>query len=151
MKDFPIPVVTELSNNPATDEDIARQWMADSASTATAGDFRAHMNLISKEVTVHGVPKQDTVRYDDWYKQCEQEFADGTLESVSYQGFKIVTSNDNRIMFKTVELLKPRDGKIMEQGIEVIIQREEDGIWRVRQERLLTPEEIAHDGIPETV
>ena len=147
MKNIPIRVVTDAQNKTEASEAIAKKWLEDSARTATALDFDAHMQLISRQVAVHGVPDLDIIRYDDWAKQCRHEFAGKVLEKVTYRGFKLVGRNDNRIMFKTVECIKPRGANTVEQGLEVIIEEEKDGVWRVIQERILSAEEVAHDGI----
>ena len=65
---------------------IAQQWLDDSAQTATDKNFEAHFNLISRKVRVTGVPGfDDGISYDDWARQCKQEFKDNILKSVSYE------------------------------------------------------------------
>lgn len=147
MKNIPIPVVTEGQNHRDADEATARQWLEDSAKTATALDFDAHMNLISRKVAVRGVPEVEVVDYAAWEKACRKEFADKVLEEVSYRGFSFVAGNVQRIMFKTIECIKARGEDVKEHGLEVVIEKEDDGVWRAIQERILSPEEVIHDGI----
>jgi ketosteroid isomerase-like protein len=52
-------------------------------------------------------------------------------------------------MFKTVETIKTNEGKSHENGLEVVLEKEDDGKWRVRQERILPPEEVEHDKLLE--
>ena len=44
------------------------------AETANKLDFNAHMNLISKDVSVYGVPGFEVITYKDWFNQCKHEF-----------------------------------------------------------------------------
>ena len=54
-------------------------------------------------------------------------------------------STDTNIMFKTYETVEATDGSINAQGIEVIIEKEEDGQWRAIQERVLSDDETEFD------
>jgi hypothetical protein len=128
-------------------EKIAQQWLDDAVNTANAHDLTAHMNLISKQVALKGMPGFDTIGYADWFAQCEHEFADGVLQSVSYRGLKMLAETETQIMFKTFETVVATDGKINAQGIEVLIELENDGVWRLIQERVLSAAESAHDGL----
>jgi hypothetical protein len=135
----------DLDANMATT--IAQQWLNDSARTATNKEFEAHFNLISKRVKVTGVEGFESVSYEDWARQSEQEFKDGVLESVSYKGLKIQATNDYQIMFKTVELVVANDGMCKSHGVEILLEREEDTIWRAKQQRVLSDAEARHDGL----
>lgn len=126
-------------------EEIARQWLNDSAKTASEHDLNNHMNLISKQVSLTGVPGFDTIGYHDWYAQCEHEFSNKLLKSVDYRGLKMLVDTDSRIMFKTYETVVGSDDEVNAQGIEVLIEKEPDGTWRLTQERVLSAEEAAHD------
>jgi len=118
-----------------------------SAKTATARDFDAHFNLISKKVRVTGVPGFESIGYKDWAGASEQDFKDGVLESVTYDGLKMSAHNDTQIMFKTLEIIQVNDGSKKTQGIEVLIELEKDGVWRVIQERVMTDDESKHVGL----
>ena len=130
-----------------TPEQIAQEWMAASAKTATEKDFDAHFNLISKKVRVTGVPGFESISYNDWAGASEQEFKDGVLKSVTYDGLKMSAHNDTQIMFKTVEIVQANDGSKKTQGVEVLIELEADGVWRVIQERVMTDDETRHTGL----
>ncbi|MGB0849396.1 MAG: nuclear transport factor 2 family protein, partial [Thiolinea sp.] len=117
---------------------IAQEWMDASAKTATERDFDAHFNLISKKVRVTGVPGFESISYDDWARASEKDFKDGVLVSVTYNGLKMTAHNDTQIMFKTLETILANDGSQKMQGVEVLIELEEDGVWRVIQERVMT-------------
>lgn len=121
------------------------EFLAVMAETANKLDLDAHMNLISKDVSVYGVPGFEVIAYDDWYKQCEYEFENKLLKKVSYEGLNILAETPDRVMFKSLETVEGSDGSASTSGIEFIIQKEADGQWRVSQERVLPEDELASD------
>ena len=123
----------------------AQQWLEQSASTANALNLAAHMNLISKRVALTGIPGYATIGYAEWYAQCEDEFSNKVLLRVHYQGFKLIVETDTRVMFKTYETVEGTDGTINAQGVEMLLEKEADGVWRLIQERVLPADETAHD------
>lgn len=120
-------------------------FLADMAETANSLDLDAHMNLISKDVSVFGVPGFEVITYNDWHKQCKYEFSNRLLKKVSYQGLNIIAETPERVMFKSIETVEGSDGSINSSGIEFIIQKEADGRWRVSQERILPADELEND------
>ena len=128
-------------------EAIARQWLTDCAATATNKQFAAHMDLISKTVSVTGLEGFDNIDYDAWHRVCEKEFATGVLKSVRYDGLKMLSSTETQVRFKTFEVVEATDGTINAQGIEVVLGLEDDGNWRLLQERVLTEAEARQDGL----
>ena len=131
--------------------EIAKKWLEASALTATNKQFEEHFNLISKNVRVTGVPGFESISYDDWARQCETDFKEGLLEGVSYDGLKLLAMNENQIMFKTVETIFIHDGTKKAHGVEILLTQEEDNIWRVTQERVLTDGESIHDGLMQSL
>ena len=127
---------------------IAKDWMTKLVKTVGERNYDEHMDLISKRVRVSGIPGFDSLNYDSWAKQCKHEFEDNIIKGLSYEGLKLLTYNDKQIMFKTHESVEAMDGFIQEQGIEVLLENE-DGNWRVVQERVLSPEEVKHDKLLE--
>lgn len=115
------------------------------ALTANAGAYTSHMNLISKQVSVYGVPGFDVIGYNDWARQCEYEFDEGLLKRVSYEGLQLVTVTPGNVLFKTTETVEGNDGSVNCHGVEILIRKEEDGKWRVLQERILAEDEMDFD------
>ena len=115
------------------------------ASTANELNLESHMNLISKDVSVFGVPGFEVIGYDDWYSQCEHEFSNKLLKQVSYKGLNVLAETPDRVMFKSVETIEGSDGAKNTNGIEFIISKEPDGNWRVTQERILPEDELEND------
>ncbi|MCW9046921.1 MAG: hypothetical protein OQK46_02490 [Gammaproteobacteria bacterium] len=128
-------------------EEIAKQWLEKAITTAANKDHAAHMNLISKKVTLRGVPGYENIGYDDWAAQTLHEFQDNVLKSISYKGYKPLISTLTHIMFKTFETVEANDGKINAQGIEILLEKEDDAEWRLVQERILPEDEAKHDGL----
>ncbi len=122
-----------------------QQFLDNMAATANALDLEQHMNLISKEVSVFGVPGFDVIGYDDWFNQCKHEFENRLLKKVSYRGLNVLAETPDRVMFKSVETVEGVDGTVNTNGIEFIIQKEDDGNWRVSQERVLPEDELEND------
>jgi hypothetical protein len=128
-------------------EAIAKQWLEDARTTAANNDHAAHMALISRKVSLQGVPGYENIGYEDWAAQTQHEFENNVLKSVSYSGFKPISSTGSHIMFKTFEIVEANDGTVNAQGIEVLLEKEEDGRWRLVQERILPTDEAKHDGL----
>ncbi|UCB54780.1 MAG: hypothetical protein JSW45_12730 [Thiotrichales bacterium] len=123
----------------------AQQFLERMAATANALDLDQHMDLISKDVSVFGVPGFDVIGYNDWLNQCRHEFENRLLKQVSYKGLNVLAETPERIMFKSVETVEGADGTVNSNGIEFIIQKEADGVWRVSQERVLPADELEND------
>lgn len=128
-----------MENKPASDMLQAR------ALTANAGAYTSHMDLISKQVRVYGVPGFDVIGYDDWARQCQYEFDEGLLKRVSYEGMRVVTVTPGNVLFKTIETVEGTDGTVNRQGVEILIRQEADEKWRVVQERILDENEMELD------
>jgi hypothetical protein len=128
-------------------EALVRQWLDARAATANSKNLAAHLDLISRNVALTGVEGHDVIGYDDWAAACTREFKEGVLKRVDYQGLKLVEVTGSRIVFRTWETVEGNDGTVNSQGIEVALQLEDDGKWRVVQERILSPVEAARDGL----
>jgi len=122
-----------------------QEFLAVMAETANNHDFATHMNLISKEVKVYGVPNFEVINYNDWYNQCKKEFEDMLLNRISYQGLQILAESPNRVKFAVIEIAEATDGHENIYCVEFTIQKENDGQWRVVEERIL-PESAPKSG-----
>lgn len=115
------------------------------AATANGGDYEKHMALISPDVQVFGVPGFEVIGHEDWARQCRHEFENGLLRQVSYEGLKVLAETASSVLFKTVETVEGSDGTVNCHGVEILIRKGTDGLWRVTQERVLDSAELAHD------
>lgn len=123
----------------------ARDMLDAMALTANTGAYASHMDLISKEVRVYGVPGFEVINYHDWARQCKHEFEEGLLKRVSYEGLRVVTMGPGNVLFKTTETVEGTDGTINRHDLEILIRKEADGKWRVLQERILAEDEMQLD------
>jgi len=55
-------------------QQIAEQWLTHAAESAGQKDLKVHMGMISKRVSLQGVPGFDKIDYDIWYKQCRHQY-----------------------------------------------------------------------------
>lgn len=124
-------------------EEIARNWLQQSADSANALDLDRHMSLISKKISLTGLPGFAEIGYDDWAAQCKHEFDNKLLQHVSYAGLRMVVDTPKRIMFRTFETVAGSDGTVNAQGVEMLIEQEADGEWRLVQERVMAADETA--------
>lgn len=118
-------------------QQIAEQWLTASAESAGKKDLNAHMGMISKRVSVLGVPGFDNIDYDTWYTQCKHQFEMAMIKSIAYKGFNLVSSTESQIMFTVYETVVGTDGTLNEQIIEMSLEKEEDDAWLLVQERVL--------------
>ena len=123
----------------------AQEFLDRMAATANKLDPGAHMNMVSKDVGVFGVPGFDVIGYDDWFNHCKHEFENRLLKQVSYKGLNVLAETPEKIMFKSLETVEGEDGTVNTSGIEFIIQKEQDGVWRVSHERVLPDDELEND------
>lgn len=94
----------------------AQQFPGRMAETANTLDLDAHMNLISKDVSVFGVPGFDIIGYDDWFNQCKHEFENKLLKQVSYKGLNVLAKTPEKIMFKSLETVEGADLQSFQTG-----------------------------------
>ncbi len=121
------------------------EFLSEMAQTANSHDLEAHMNLISKEVKVHGFPEFELITYDDWLNQCKKEFEEKLLVKVSYQNSHTLSETSDEIRFIVVETVYARDGQTNLNCIEFTIRKENDGQWRVVLERIISPTDLDDD------
>ncbi|MCB1722499.1 MAG: hypothetical protein H6959_04240 [Chromatiaceae bacterium] len=128
-------------------EQIVNDWLRQFVASALAGDLAGHMALISPEVMVFGIDGFDTLGYQDWHAQCEHEFPQRLLRDLDYAAIRIRTADPRRILFKALERTQTADGQALAQGVEMLLQADDDGGWRLQQLRVLPDDEARHDGL----
>ena len=118
-------------------QQIAEQWLTDAAESAGQKDLQGHMGMISKRVSVQGVPGFDNIDYDIWYKQCRHQFEMSMIKSIAYKGFNFVSATETQIIFTVFETVMGSDGTLNEQIVEKSLEKEADDVWRLVTERVL--------------
>jgi len=118
-------------------QQIAEQWLTTAAESAGQRDLEQHMGMISKRISVQGVPGFDHIDYDTWYKQCRHQFENSMIKSIAYKGFNLISARDTQINFTVFETVVGSDGTLNEQIVEKSLEKENDDVWRLVQERVL--------------
>lgn len=128
-------------------EQIAQDWLQQVADTANTKNLDEHMNLISRKISLYGVPGFETIGFDDWHRVCKHEFENNILKSVKYEGFNVITQTATTIMFTTFETVEGTDGMVNAHGVEILLEQEEDGQWRMVQQRIMSDDETVNAGL----
>ena len=128
-------------------KEIAQQWLADAANSASQKDLETLTGMISKRVSLQGVPGFDSIDFDAWSAQCKNQFENGTMVSVTYKGLQLISDTDSQIMLKTIEAVLTTDGTVNQQGVEMLLEKEDDAVWRLVQERVLPEDEAIHNNL----
>jgi len=115
-------------------QQIAEQWLTHAAESAGQKDLQGHMGMISKRISVQGVPGFDNIDYDIWYKQCRHQFENAMIKSIAYKGFNLISATETQIIFTVFETVMGSDGT---QIVEMSLEKEDDDVWRLVQERVL--------------
>jgi len=118
-------------------QQIAEQWLTDSAESAAQRNLQSHMGMISKRISLEGVPGFDSIDYDKWYMQCRHQFENAMIKSIAYKGFNLVTAEEARIVFTVFETVIGTDETLNEQIVEMSLEKEDDEVWRLVLERVL--------------
>jgi len=127
--------------------EIAETWALACCETLEKRDLNGHMNLISRQVQVFGLADHDVVDYNFWLKQVQEQFADGLVTSLSYYLNSIKAESDSLIKFTAMEYLTDSAGKKYENPLLVVLAKEEDGVWRAIEEKILDMEEVKAAGM----
>jgi hypothetical protein len=121
---------------------LVQNWLDKLAHTATNGNVDAHLELISQQINIVDIEKKQCLDYSDWAEYCRQRYQADSQVLVEYRDIRIKTMTPARVKFVATETVEAPD-QVDRRGTEFIIQREDDGIWRAVQERLLPLTESA--------
>jgi hypothetical protein len=119
-----------------TPQRIIEAWTFQIAETVKQRDIDAHMQLVSAKVQVYGMPSKAVILYNEWRERREVEFKTGELQSVSYAIQRIITSMPRRITFSVWENLLNNRRKVIILDKTIILEKEQDNIWRVVEESI---------------
>ena len=118
-------------------QQVAEQWLTQAIETAEQKNLEKHMGMISKRVSVQGVPGFDNIGYDTWYMQCRHQFENAMIKSIAYKGFNLISAAEDKIIFTVYETVVGTDGTLNEQIAEKTLEKEDDDVWRLVLERVL--------------
>ncbi len=120
---------------PQEAEVIVLAWLKDLSRSVAEHDLPAHMQLVSRQVKVVGIPHAGTIDYDGWKLRRFNEFNGNLLQNLGYQLRAIINTKEEQIVFSVQETMKGSNGKAVVANKDVMLQKEGDGQWRVRYER----------------
>lgn len=124
----------------ATDHVIAEYtvtaWCMGMSDSVKQADLEMHMSHVSKRVKVYGVPGKEVIEYRDWEARRKFEFDTGATLALNFQRIRLISSTQRRIRFATTETTVAKDGKILVLNKNIILEREDDGVWRVVEENI---------------
>ena len=127
-------------------EERVDRWLESFAGTARERDLAGHMAHIARDVRVLGVPGFESLGYDDWYRQCAQEFPQGLITDLQYSEPRVRASTPEQVMFFTEEKISTSEGNSLSHMLEMVLI-ERDELLLLRQLRILSDDEAKHYGL----
>lgn len=115
---------------------IAEDWLNALSTSVTNQDIDAHMQLVSKNVHVYGIPGMETLDYQNWQYRRNNEFSKNKLLSLEYKLIRIKNDQLRRLCFQVEEQMMSTDGKAVLISKDILLEREEDDNWRVVEEKI---------------
>lgn len=113
-----------------------RKWLSDITQTVNSKDLEKHMDLVSENVAVYGLPGGNVLSYADWYSRRKNEFKRGLLKNIGYNKLKIKTIGLRRLIFDVEELMDASNGDLVIINKSITIESGQDEKWRVVEENI---------------
>ena len=113
-----------------------RKWLSNITESVNNKDLKRHMDLVSENVAIYGMPSGKTLSYADWYSRRKSEFQRGILKSLTYNHLKIKTIGLRRLIFDIEEVMEGSNGDIAIINKQVVLEQDLDEIWRVVEETI---------------
>lgn len=113
-----------------------RKWLSNITETVKTKDLQKHMNLISKNVMVYGMPSGKTLDYSDWENRRESEFKRDLIKDLAYDNLQIKNFGLRRLIFTIQEVMNGVSGDIAIINKQVVLEQEQDEQWRVVEETI---------------
>ena len=113
-----------------------RKWLSNITETVNAKDLKKHMELVSENVVVYGMPNGKILNYTGWQQRRKNEFKKGLLKSISYDKLAIKNFGLRRLTFKIQEVMDCTNDDLVIVNKEIILEHENDEQWRVVEETI---------------
>ena len=113
-----------------------RKWLSNIEKTIESKDLDQHMDLVSKNVMVYGIPSGQTLNYADWRERRINEFEQNLTKDLTHNNLQIKNIGLRRLIFTIEETI---DGVNTDMAIvnkQVILELEQDEQWRVVEETI---------------
>ena len=113
-----------------------RKWLSNITETVSSKDLNHHMDLVSENVVIYGMPSGNTLNYADWYNRRRTEFQRNLLKSVAYNKLQIRNIGLRRLIFDIEEIMEGSNGDLAIINKTVILEQDVDYAWRVVEETI---------------
>ena len=113
-----------------------KKWLSNVSETVSSKDLNRHMDLISENVVVYGMPGGVPLSYADWRGRRKHEFKLGLLKSVGYNNLRIKNIGLRRLTFNIDEVMDATNGDLVIINKDVILEQEQDKQWRSVEESI---------------
>jgi len=113
-----------------------RKWLSNITETVKTKDLPKHMELVSENVVIYGMPNGKTLNYADWYNRRKSEFERNILKGLAYNNLKIKNFGLRRLIFDIEEIMDGNNGDMAIINKQVILEQEQDEQWRVVEETI---------------
>ena len=113
-----------------------RKWLSNITETIKTKDLKKHMDLVSENVVIYGMPSGKTLNYADWHNRRKSEFNRNLIKSIDYHNLKIKTFGLRRLIFDIEEIMDGSNGDLAIINKQVVLEEEQDNIWRVVEETI---------------
>jgi len=117
-------------------QELILNWLKRVSESVEHRDLTAHMELVSKNVRVYGIPNQASLDYQGWYRRRRNEFNNNRLASLRYTNLNIKTITLRRLGFQVTEIMQATNGQQIEIIKDILLEREADNQWRVVEETI---------------
>ena len=113
-----------------------QKWLSNITETIEAKDLKAHMELVSENVAVYGMPSGKVLNYADWRARRQSEFKRNLLSGITYRNMKVKTFGLRRLIFDIEEIMDGSNGDMAIINKQVVLEEEQDNKWRVVEETI---------------
>jgi hypothetical protein len=111
-------------------------WCMAMSDSVKQHDLDAHMDCVSRRVKVYGIPNKPVIEYRDWKSRRKSEFLHGDTLALNYRDIRLINSSLRRIRFSANETTVAKNGKMLVLNKNIILEYEDDGIWRAVEENV---------------
>ena len=113
-----------------------KKWLSNVTKTVKERNLQKHMDLVSENVVIYGMPKGNTLNYADWYARRKSEFERGVLKDLTYHNLLVKNFGLRRLIFSIEEIMDGTNGDMAVINKQIILEQEQDEQWRVVEETI---------------
>ena len=113
-----------------------KKWLSNVTKTVKERNLQKHMDLVSENVVIYGMPKGNTLNYADWYARRKSEFERGVLKDLTYHNLQVKNFGLRRLIFSIEEIMDGTNGDMAVINKQIILEQEQDEQWRAVEETI---------------